>query len=152
MRKKKTKTGQMRKRNGQRTRKRKSGQRTKTISRKKKNGNSSSMHVGGKLVEFCPKCGKLLIPTKKEGKIFLLCRNCSYEKPASESKGYKIVQPVDEGKRRKTLVVEEPQIKKGKKKTEEERELMADYYEVFLENFQEEGGEEEGSSEENEME
>lgn len=28
---------------------------------------------------------------------------------------------------------------KGKKKNEEERELMADFYEVFLENFQEEG-------------
>jgi DNA-directed RNA polymerase subunit M len=105
-------------------------------------------------LEFCSKCGKLLIPSKRDDKIFLICRSCGFEKPASESKGYKIVQKVDEGKRRKTLVVDEPQIKVSKKKEEEERELMADYYEVFLENFQEEGGEgeESTSSEENEME
>jgi DNA-directed RNA polymerase subunit M len=102
-------------------------------------------------LEFCPKCGKLLIPSKKPDKIHLICRSCGFDKPASEAKGYKIVQPVDEKKRRKTLVVEEPLVK-GKKKNEEERELMADFYEVFLENFQEEGGEEEGSSEESEFE
>ncbi len=102
-------------------------------------------------MEFCPKCGKLLIPSKKPDKIHLICRSCGFDKPASEAKGYKIVQPVDEKKRRKTLVVEEPLVK-GKKKNEEERELMADFYEVFLENFQEEGGEEEGSSEESEFE
>jgi DNA-directed RNA polymerase subunit M len=102
-------------------------------------------------LEFCPKCGKLLIPLKKTGKVYLICRSCGFEKPAGESKGYKILQPVDEKKRRKTVVVEEP-IAKGRKKNEEERELMADYYEVFLENFQEEGGEEEGSSEEGEYE
>jgi ribosomal protein S17E len=51
------------------------------------------------------------------------------------------------------VVVEgEPPIK-GRKRKEEERELMADYYEVFLENFQEEGSEvEETSTEETEME
>jgi DNA-directed RNA polymerase subunit M/transcription elongation factor TFIIS len=103
-------------------------------------------------LEFCPKCGKLLIPNKREQKIFLVCRNCGYEKPASESKGYKIVQPVDENKRRKTLVVDASQIK-GRKRKEEEQEQMADFYEVFLENFQEEGGEgEETSTEETEME
>lgn len=104
-------------------------------------------------MEFCAKCGKLLIPSKKDDKIYLVCRSCGLEKPASESKGYKIVQKVDEGKRRKTLVVEEPQIKGRKKKEEEERELMADYYEVFLDNFQEEGAEEEDTStEESEIE
>jgi len=102
-------------------------------------------------LEFCPKCGKLLIPSKKTDKIHLICRSCGFDKPASESKGYKIVQTVDEKKRRKTLVVEEP-LAKGKKRKEEERELMADYYEVFLENFQEEGEEEEGPSEETEFE
>ncbi|MDD1766841.1 MAG: hypothetical protein LUQ00_02875 [Candidatus Methanomethyliaceae archaeon] len=102
-------------------------------------------------MEFCPKCGKLLIPSKRPNKIHLICRSCGFEKPAGEAKGYKIVQPVDEKKRRKTLIVEEPLVK-GKKKNEEERELMADFYEVFLENFQEEGGEEEGSSEESEFE
>ena len=104
-------------------------------------------------MEFCSKCGKLLIPSKKNETIYLVCRSCGYEKPASESKDYRIIQKVDEGKRRKTLVVEEPQLKVRKKKEEEERELMADYYEVFLENFQEEGSDEENvSTEENDME
>lgn len=47
-------------------------------------------------MEFCPKCGKLLIPSKKPDKIHLICRSCGFDKPASEAKGYKIVQPVDE--------------------------------------------------------
>lgn len=82
--------------------------------------------------------------------IYLICKSCGYEKLASESKGYKIVQPVEEGKRRKTLIVEEPS-KIVKKRKEEERELMADYYELFLENY-EEGSEEESVAEETEFE
>ncbi|MGQ9760052.1 MAG: hypothetical protein ACUVQ5_05750 [Candidatus Methanomethylicaceae archaeon] len=101
-------------------------------------------------MEFCPKCGKLLIPDKRAGKTFLICKSCSFEKPASEAKGYKIVQPVEEKKRRKTLIVEEP-TKIVKKRKEEERELMADYYEVFLENY-EEAGADETETEETEFE
>ncbi len=97
-------------------------------------------------MEFCDKCGKLLIPQRRDDQIYLVCRSCSFEKPASEVKGYKIVQPVDEGKRRKTLVVEEG-LAKGKKRKEEEREQMADYYDVFLDAYQEEGEEEESSEE-----
>lgn len=100
-------------------------------------------------MEFCPKCGKLLIPEKRDGKTFLICRSCGFEKLASESKGYKIIQPIEEKKRRKTLIVEEP-IKIVKKRKEEERELMADFYEVFLENYEE--SEEETEAEETEFE
>jgi len=97
-------------------------------------------------LEFCPKCGKLLIPSKKDDKITLICRSCGYGKPASEVKGYKIVQPVDETKRRKTLVVEESQIR-GKKRKEEEHELIADNYEVYSESMGEDMEEEESSEE-----
>ncbi|MDD1775762.1 MAG: hypothetical protein LUP94_00230 [Candidatus Methanomethylicus sp.] len=101
-------------------------------------------------MEFCPKCGKLLIPEKKDDKITLICKSCGYEKPASEAKGYKIVQPVDETKRRKTLVVEGKEVKGGKRK-EEEHELIKDNYEVFNDTGSEEGEDEE-SSEENDFE
>lgn len=101
-------------------------------------------------MEFCPKCGKLLIPDKRGEKTYLLCKSCGFEKPITESKGYKLVQTVEEGKRRKTLIVEEP-TKIVKKRKEEERELMADYYELFLENY-EESSEEEGETEEAEFE
>jgi len=101
-------------------------------------------------LEFCPKCGKLLIPDRRGEKTYLVCKSCGFEKLASESKGYKIVQTVEEGKRRKTLIVEEP-AKIVKKRKEEERELMADYYELFLENY-EETAEEESATEETEFE
>jgi DNA-directed RNA polymerase subunit M/transcription elongation factor TFIIS len=92
----------------------------------------------------------LLIPEKKDDKITLICKSCGYEKPASEAKGYKIVQPVDETKRRKTLVVEGKEVKGGKRK-EEEHELIKDNYEVFNDTGSEEGEDEE-SSEENDFE
>ena len=101
-------------------------------------------------MEFCQKCGKLLIPVKKDEKITLICKSCGYEKPASEAKGYKIMQPVDETKRRKTLVVEGQEIKGGKRK-EEEHELIKDNYEIFNDTGSEESEDEE-SSEENAFE
>jgi DNA-directed RNA polymerase subunit M len=37
-------------------------------------------------MQFCPNCGMTLVPTKKEGKIVLLCPKCNYQtkKPARE--------------------------------------------------------------------
>ena len=97
-------------------------------------------------MEFCSKCGKLLMPEKKEDRIVLICKACGLEKNACEVKGYRIVQPVDETKRRKTLVVEEPQAK-GKKRKEEEHELIKDNFDVFSESSLEEGEGEESSEE-----
>ena len=101
-------------------------------------------------MEFCPKCGKLLMPEKKESKIQLVCRSCGYHKAATEVKGYKIVQPVDEAKRRKTLVLE-AEHSKHTKRNEEEHELIKDNFEIY-ESTGEEGEEEEESSEDNDME
>ncbi|MCQ5337198.1 MAG: DNA-directed RNA polymerase subunit M [Candidatus Methanomethylicia archaeon] len=92
-------------------------------------------------MEFCPKCGKLLVPVKKDDKTILVCKYCNYEKLVEPTSSYKIVQQVEEGKRRKTLVSEEPiGIKKRK---EEEKELISDYYKVFLESYEEESEEQE---------
>ena len=32
-------------------------------------------------MNFCPKCGSLMIPKRKDGKIVLVCTNCGYEMP-----------------------------------------------------------------------
>lgn len=32
-------------------------------------------------MEFCPNCGKVLSPSKKEGQVVLICRKCGYAKP-----------------------------------------------------------------------
>ena len=101
-------------------------------------------------MEFCPKCGKLLMPEKKDSKIQLICKACGYHKAANEVKGYDVVHHVDEGKRRKTLVVDEAHTK-GNKRREEEHELIADNFEIY-ESTGEEGEGEEEPSEENEFE
>ncbi|MEM1573795.1 MAG: hypothetical protein QXI49_05875 [Candidatus Methanomethylicaceae archaeon] len=86
-------------------------------------------------MEFCQNCGKLLMPVKKDDKVILKCKSCGFEKDLEKSESYKIVQQVEEGKRRKMLIVEEPVKIKRK---EEEKELMAEYYKVFLESYEEE--------------
>lgn len=30
-------------------------------------------------MRFCPKCGGLMVPTKKDGKKYLKCTKCGYE-------------------------------------------------------------------------
>lgn len=93
-------------------------------------------------MEFCPKCGKLLVPSSEKGE--LTCRVCGYSKPLSRSKGYTWTERIDDSKRRGTAVVEEmPALEKQRR---EERELAREYYEIFLESFTEaveegEGGE-----------
>lgn len=84
-------------------------------------------------MEFCPKCGKMLVPERKDEKVYLVCKSCNFKKLAKDTRGYRVSQEVDEEKRRKTIIVEEPRVKKRK---EEEQELMQEYYEVFLESFE----------------
>jgi len=79
------------------------------------------------------------MPVKKDDKVILKCKSCGFEKDLEKSESYKIVQQVEEGKRRKMLIVEEPVKIKRK---EEEKELMAEYYKVFLESYEEEETEE----------
>ncbi len=94
------------------------------------------------MVEFCPRCEKMLVPTRTEKGIYLVCKACGYKKAASSKEGYKLVHEVGEEKRRTTIIVEGAARQKEK---EEEREMMQEYYDVFLESFmetqEEEGGE-----------
>jgi len=97
------------------------------------------------MVEFCPKCGNLLVPTRRKGgKVLLVCRKCKFEKEY-ESSSYRGVQLIDKNKKIKTSVIEKP-VEVSKEKRVREIELLQEaYYEVFLETMAEQ--EVEGTSE-----
>ncbi|RLF08694.1 MAG: DNA-directed RNA polymerase subunit M [Thermoprotei archaeon] len=94
-------------------------------------------------MEFCPKCGKLLVPAVgKKGEVVLACKVCGYTKSTGKAqKGYVWTERIDDSKRRRAVVVEaSPTLEKHRR---EERELAQEYYEIFLESFNEaveEGG------------
>ena len=93
-------------------------------------------------MQFCPKCGNLMVPVRKDGKTVLRCRICHYETDAKKRLGreYRLSHSVEEEKRVKTARVSEP----GRPlRSEEEREILQEYYEVFLESFAEEEASEE---------
>jgi len=90
-------------------------------------------------VKFCPKCGSLLTPERRKGRVYLVCKRCGYSREMEkEERGYRIRETVSEEKREKLIVIEGLK-KREKEKLEEERELLREYYEVFLETMESEG-------------
>ncbi|MCD6428961.1 MAG: DNA-directed RNA polymerase subunit M [Desulfurococcales archaeon] len=92
-------------------------------------------------MRFCPKCGTMLEPTKKDKKIILRCPRCGYEeviKPTKTSE-YKLVVKSGEENRVKTtsLVSEGKATLRKKEEIEQEKE---EFYEVFLDLMSEEEG------------
>ncbi len=96
------------------------------------------------MVRFCPRCGGPMIPVKKGNEIYLRCTRCGYEIKADKktAQSYTLKFHVDEEKR---VVTSKATEAKKAALSPEEREILREYYEVFLETFQEEesgGGEE----------
>ena len=54
-------------------------------------------------MEFCKKCGGLMVPEKGPRKIYLICRNCSYKKEM-EKNDFKFGKSIK--KKRDILVIE----------------------------------------------
>lgn len=85
-----------------------------------------------------------MVPVKENEKYYLKCTKCSYiiESGIETAKKYTVGYEVEEEKRIATA-----KAVKGVKRTltPEERELLQEYYEVFLESFEAEelGGESE---------
>ena len=46
-------------------------------------------------MEFCPECGKLLIPKKKGKSKLLVCAKCGYESKLSEKDAYEVSDEVE---------------------------------------------------------
>ena len=93
-------------------------------------------------MKFCPQCHNLMVPVRKGEKYILKCRVCGYEKDILKQAGYILRHQVESEKHVKTGKISEGKVKPARK--EEEREMLQEYYEIFLETFTEE---ESGSSE-----
>ncbi len=90
-------------------------------------------------MKFCPKCGNLMVPTIIDGRKVLMCRVCRYvEEEPKILEEYTLSKHVEEAKRVRTGKVSEEVSRPLKLKKEEEREILQEYYEIFLETFSEE--------------
>lgn len=56
----------------------------------------------GERMEFCPKCGNLMLPKKVKENLVLMCNVCGYSKEATRLEDYKLVK---KSKRKEELAV-----------------------------------------------
>jgi len=83
-------------------------------------------------LEFCPKCGKMLIPQRVGSKVYLVCPACNYKKLVGSRK-MAIISSIPEEKRHKIGVIETESRTKVRK--EERETYREEYYSVFLETY-----------------
>ena len=85
-------------------------------------------------MEFCEKCGALMLPKKEEGKktITLKCRECGNEKSVRSPPEYKVEHRIKHTPREKIIIVEDD-LKRTEEMTEDERrerrKEILEYYE-----------------------
>jgi DNA-directed RNA polymerase subunit M len=83
-------------------------------------------------LEFCPKCGKLLLPKKEGRKTLLKCKNCGASYQPKDLEAYKLKVALPPGSKERLIVVEEKVRRKGLELTEDERveayRQALDYY------------------------
>lgn len=83
-------------------------------------------------MEFCEKCGALMLPTKKQDgkKPVLKCRECGHEKRLGSSE-YKVEQKVQHTPKEKIVVIEESETRKDDLTEDERRERRKAILEHF---------------------
>jgi len=82
-------------------------------------------------MEFCPKCGSMLLPKKSGRSVRLICPRCGYKGKLKKPTAYKISE---KGKEAKEIAVIEEKGKKKKKPPEREYEVEPpEYYEDLYE-------------------
>ncbi len=84
----------------------KKGKKGKMISRKKEKRPQESKTAKAGSIEFCKKCGTILVPAKKGKTIAFKCRHCGYE----TKKHAQILKIVEEKKNKKGVVILEKDI------------------------------------------
>lgn len=86
------------------------------------------------VVKLCPRCGSIMYPLRKKegGEVVLKCSKCGYEIKGGEDRKYSVKYYVEPSKRTSTTTVSEA---RESKLTPEEREMLKEYYEIFLEEF-----------------
>lgn len=78
-------------------------------------------------MQFCPKCGGLMVPAKKDDKDILKCKKCGYEKEMDkkDKKAYEIKASAKTNKVLTTSIVSE---KEGRRRDEDELEQEREEY------------------------
>jgi DNA-directed RNA polymerase subunit M/transcription elongation factor TFIIS len=82
-------------------------------------------------LEFCEKCGAMMLPKKKNGKTVLVCRECGHEKAAG-SDSLKVEYRIKHSPREKIVVVEEETQRKediSEDERRERRKAILEFYE-----------------------
>jgi DNA-directed RNA polymerase subunit M/transcription elongation factor TFIIS len=86
-------------------------------------------------LEFCPKCGKLLLPQKEGKKAVLKCRNCGATYQSKDIDGYKLKVAIPPMSKERVAVIEGGTKRKTSELTEDER---VEAYRQALDYYQEE--------------
>ncbi len=82
-------------------------------------------------MEFCPKCGGMLLPQKIKGKLKLKCQSCGRTfNLRGKTKSYKVAE---EGGKSKEVPVVVPPKRKRKEKVEVLETEPIEYYEELFE-------------------
>ncbi|MFW9847485.1 MAG: DNA-directed RNA polymerase subunit M [Candidatus Thorarchaeota archaeon] len=82
-------------------------------------------------MEFCEKCGALMLPRKKDGKPILKCRECGHEKAVKTPPAYKVEYRISHSPREKIVVVEDGDRPKEEMSEDERRERRKEILEYF---------------------
>jgi DNA-directed RNA polymerase subunit M len=91
---------------------------------------------------FCPKCGGVMIPIKKNGKTILRCTKCGYEMeaPSNTVNEYKTVSKTAEKEKvLTTKTIGQEQNVDSEENKEELEQAKEDYYELVLDQMGEYG-------------
>ena len=64
------------------------------------------------MVEFCPKCGRMLRPQRSGEKTLLVCPQCGYAREPSGTGGYRVVQQIDREAKKETVIIEGQETQK----------------------------------------
>ncbi|MEB2792691.1 MAG: transcription elongation factor [Caldisphaeraceae archaeon] len=91
---------------------------------------------------FCPKCGGVMIPIKKNGKIILRCTKCGYEMKATEKamKEYtNINKTTEKEKVLTTKTIGQEESTNNEETKEEFEQAKEEYYELVLDQMGEYG-------------
>lgn len=84
-------------------------------------------------MEFCEKCGALMLPKKEEGKktITLVCRECGHEKSVRSPPEYKVEHRIKHSPREKIIIVEEDTRRNEELTEDEKRERRKEILEHY---------------------
>jgi len=91
-------------------------------------------------LKFCPKCGGIMVPRRKDGGLVLACMRCGYEMKADKKalESYAGTSKAEQKARVKTSEVSTG-ASKGKSLREELEQAREDYYELVLDQLGEYG-------------